>query len=144
MLGGMIGFVLAFGAIVLFVLRPARDASPNAGNLLFLLLAVAAAALAGGYVLRRALARRKASPSVSPAAAAGRWFVSCVVTAALAEAVGLFGIIVLMLTGRTEAIAVPAICVVVLALLLLNAESSLRAFVSEVSGAMEPYSDNSR
>lgn len=143
--GGMISGLLAFGAIVLVLLKPERDPSPGAGNLVLVAFVLAVAALVAGLLLRRVLARPAATGQrASMAAAAGQWFVMSVVSAALAEGVGIFGLIVLLFSGRMEVVVVPAACLVALALLLLLAESSLRAFVWEATGVTDPLHEDPR
>ncbi len=73
----------------------------------------------------------------APERLAGPWMTYVIISAAMAESVGLFGAVVYMITGRAEALAAPAAAVVAM-LLAFPTEGRFLSFVRSVTGRDTP------
>jgi hypothetical protein len=144
---GMLSSIVMFAAIVVLVMKPEPNAAANVTLIGGVLLAVGVGAFLVGMTVRSAIAaqaRRSRPESVSDesrSASANAWFVMNLISGALAEGVGLFSVILIIVTGRIEFLAVAAICAIILLVMLLRAENSLRAFLSD---GQDGFSDSMR
>ena len=136
--------VVAFGAIVLLIL-PGRTTSPEMANLLLPVLGVLAVGELVAYGVIRGVVlgnvRRQIEQGPSAPGNEGKALVAgqtlTLIRSAMAESVGLFGVVIVLISGNRLALVGPALALVIMAL-GFPTRNKLADLVSNLTGR-NPY-----
>ena len=134
--------MIAFGAMVVFMITGGvLSTDPALANILLLALLGLAFAEAAAYVVLRAVFLKRVREEWTGAVAdetsvpgvLGAFVTLSLIGAAMAEGIGLFGTVILMLTGAWLAIIAPAAALIVIAF-LFPTHGKFTSFASNVTG----------